>query len=139
MPVSDPKKPKMTLLPFKALQACAEVQAFGNSKPGRTELDWLAKDARDFVDAALRHIGADQYAVGTIDEESGLRHLAHAAQNLLLAVELLDDPMNPLVKETERLGLYKDREDSAPSGTPEESDDNCDCTACNYCIDNCPF
>ena len=87
--MSDPSKPKMTLLPFNALEYCARVQEFGNSKPGRTPLDWAGRPAQDFVDAALRHIGKDQYMLGISDEESGLMHLAHAAQSLLLALAIM--------------------------------------------------
>lgn len=87
--MSDPKKPKMTLLPFNALEYCARVQEFGNSKPGRTPLDWASRPAQDLVDAALRHIGKDQYVLGISDEESGLMHLAHAAQSLLLALAIM--------------------------------------------------
>lgn len=76
----DLGKPPLSLLPRAALEAEAQVLAYGANKYGRD--NWrLGMDHSRLLDACLRHIVA--YAEGEdIDPESGLPHLAHARCSL---------------------------------------------------------
>jgi hypothetical protein len=80
----------MSLIPPEALIEVAKVLTYGRKKyPAehnwRKGMEWSRP-----LDACYRHLAAWQQRV-TIDEESGLRHLAHAIVNLmfLLVYELL--------------------------------------------------
>lgn len=74
----DKNKPPLSMIPYAALKAEAQVLAFGASKYQRN--NWKKEPVLDhsrLLDAALRHIAA--YASGEdLDQESGLNHLAHA-------------------------------------------------------------
>jgi hypothetical protein len=67
-----------------ALLAVADVTTYGAAKytPG----GWVSvpDGQQRYMDAALRHLLAD----GSLDEGSELPHLAHAAWNVLAALEL---------------------------------------------------
>lgn len=72
----DNGKPPLGLIPRQALEAEAQVMAFGANKYGRDNwrggMDWTR-----LSDAALRHITA--FVDGEdVDPETGLPHLAHA-------------------------------------------------------------
>ena len=72
----DAGKPPLGLIPRQALEAEAQVMAFGANKYGRDNwrggMDWTR-----LSDAALRHITA--FVDGEdVDPETGLPHLAHA-------------------------------------------------------------
>lgn len=75
----------MDLLPPKALNEVAKVFAFGANKYGdhnwRGGLKWSR-----LAGASLRHIVA-WLGGESIDPESGLNHLSHAACNILMLIE----------------------------------------------------
>lgn len=78
----DAGKPRWDLLPFDALDEVAAVLAYGAEKYAprnwETGLDWGR-----LLAAALRHLSA--WARGQeIDQESGGRHLSHAACCVLM-------------------------------------------------------
>jgi len=76
----DEGKPRMGLLPFKALREVAQVLTFGAAKYRAN--NWQKIEHSRYIDALLRHIGA--YLDGEdLDPESGLHHLAHASCNTL--------------------------------------------------------
>ena len=72
----DNGKPPLGLIPRQALEAEAQVLAFGAEKYGRD--NWRGGMAWSrLLDAALRHITA--FVDGEdLDPETGLSHLAHA-------------------------------------------------------------
>jgi len=80
---ADDGKPKLSLIPFRALNGVSKVLEFGADKYGRD--NWKNANTGDlerFIDATLRHIFA--FIEGeTIDKESKLHHLDHAITNLL--------------------------------------------------------
>ena len=83
----DKGKPRMDLLPPKALLEVGEVLAHGAQKYG--ENNWrLVENAKErYLAAALRHVF--QWRAGEeLDPESGLSHLAHAATNLIFMMEV---------------------------------------------------
>lgn len=79
-------KQRWLLFPWTAACVCLEVIEFGARK--YREGDWKDKkyDRRYFVEKAIRHLVAELR--GEIaDPESRLPHLAHAAVDLLFALE----------------------------------------------------
>ena len=85
---ADAGKPRPTLLPAKALQNIVEVLEFGAEKYGRD--NWRnVDDPQRYLDAALRHLSAMQIeGLRTVDKESGLPHIDHAACCLLFLSEI---------------------------------------------------
>jgi hypothetical protein len=81
----DDGKPRFSLLPIRAVESIIYVLEFGARKysvDGWRKID----DTTRFLDAAQRHLMA--HAQGRrFDKESSLLHLAHAATNLLFAIE----------------------------------------------------
>jgi hypothetical protein len=84
----DQDKPLMSLLPFDALRAVAQILTFGAKKYGHHNwkggMDWSRVQS-----AMLRHY--EQFSEGEdVDKESGLLHTAHLACNalFLLAYQL---------------------------------------------------
>lgn len=76
-------KPKLSLIPYKALVDVALVREFGNRKYKGDTAHLVSTD--DFIDAAIRHLY--KHVDGErIDPESDLSHLAHAATSILLAI-----------------------------------------------------
>lgn len=82
----DQGKPQFGLIPQNALLEVAKVMTYGAKKyaPG----NWKKVDdahAR-YVEAALRHINAHLRGL-RMDDESNLKHLAHAVASLMMAME----------------------------------------------------
>lgn len=86
--VKEKKKPPVELLPAKPLFRVSEVLDFGGQKYGYKS--YLTTTTRTGLSAAaLRHIL--KWMNGEeLDEESDLHHLAHAAADLLLALDLIE-------------------------------------------------
>lgn len=83
----DEGKPRMSLIPQKAVREVAKVMTFGAEKYG-THNYLLGMDHLRLIDAALRHINS--HLTGeTLDPESGVLHLAHAASSVLMTIELI--------------------------------------------------
>ena len=83
----DGEKPKMHLLPPKAITEVAKVLTFGAQK--YDEENWRKLDnlQNRYSSAALRHIFA-HIDDSELDEDSGLSHLAHAICCLLFKLEI---------------------------------------------------
>ena len=80
----DSGKPRMSLLPFDALEELAKVLGAGEKKYSAHNHRSGFEYSR-LTDAALRHIGAWNNGVD-VDAETGISHLAHAAVNLLFLI-----------------------------------------------------
>lgn len=74
----------LTVIPPRALRPVASVIAHGNEK--YREADWLVRDSRDDLRAALGHI-FECLSGGDLDSSSGESHVAHAAARLLFVLE----------------------------------------------------
>jgi hypothetical protein len=85
----DQEKPRWDLLPLRAAERVVDVLTYGARKYAPD--NWrLVKDARRrYYAAAFRHLTA-WWLGASIDSESGLPHLAHAACCLLFLLELED-------------------------------------------------
>lgn len=85
----DGGKIRLDLLPFDSLMDVGEVLTFGASKYG--DDNWRKGDsifAKRCLGACFRHLFKHMNGI-EIDDESSLKHLAHAATNILMAMHLL--------------------------------------------------
>lgn len=81
-------KPSLSLLPWAAFPEVAEVMQSGVAKHGAHGWREPGKHTTaEYLDKALRHLAAHLAGV-KLDAESGKKHLAHAAADLLIALEL---------------------------------------------------
>lgn len=78
-------KPKLGSIPYEALVAVANVREYGTKKYGGDANGWMEVESKDFVEAGIRHLYRHLHE-DSIDDESGLQHLAHAACSILLAI-----------------------------------------------------
>ena len=83
----DSEKPRMDLLPPKAIFEVAKVLGFGAEKYGPENWRLLDNLQGRYTAGALRHIFAHMDGE-TLDVESGLSHLAHAICCLLFKLEI---------------------------------------------------
>lgn len=83
----DTGKAPVSLIPRSAIQAEAEVLAFGARKYAAHNWRGGMKWSR-LIDATLRHVMAFNDGED-VDPESGLSHLAHARTNLGFLIEYL--------------------------------------------------
>lgn len=82
----DSGKPRYSLIPPLAEEELVKVLSFGAEKYSAD--NWRkVDDPKRYIDAAMRHIAA--YRKGSsLDDESGLHHLAHAMGCLAFITEL---------------------------------------------------
>ena len=83
----DSKKPKMNLLPPKAIVEVAKVLTFGAQKYGAENWKELEDLQNRYTAGALRHIFAHMDGE-KVDPETGLSHMAHALCCLLFKLEI---------------------------------------------------
>ncbi len=83
----DSKKPKMNLLPPKAIVEVAKVLTFGAQKYGAENWKELEDLQNRYLAGALRHIFAHMDGE-QLDPETGLSHMAHALCCLLFKLEI---------------------------------------------------
>jgi hypothetical protein len=83
---ADTEKPRMSLLPPRAMIALGDVLTYGAKKYAPD--NWRkVDDLSRYTSAALRHVF--RYMGGERDDpETGMHHLAHAACSLLFIVDL---------------------------------------------------
>lgn len=88
----DAGKLQLTLTPTQIIRDIAEVRMYGNKKYGSAD-NWKNVSPQRFRDAFFRHWLAYIDDPKSIDAESGLPHLWHAACNLafLCEMEVRDD------------------------------------------------
>ena len=83
----DAGKPRLDLLPWGAVLACADTLAYGARKYGEDNWSRVPNGRARYLAAALRHVVA--FAQGEwLDAESGLPHLGHALTSLMFLYEL---------------------------------------------------
>ena len=83
----DGEKPKMNLLPPKAIMEVAKVLTFGAEKYGAENWKELEDLQNRYTAGALRHIFAHMDGE-KLDPETGLSHMAHALCCLLFKLEI---------------------------------------------------
>lgn len=84
---NDAGKPRLDLLPPRAILAIGEVMTYGAAKYGAN--NWQGVEPERYIAALLRHLLA--YMDGQErDGESGLPHLWHALTNAAFAVAITE-------------------------------------------------
>lgn len=80
----DQGKTQWTVLPFKAIDAIAQVLMFGSKKYDRD--NWKKVEGERYLDAAFRHLTA--WNNGEVDDQdSGMSHLWHAGASVVFAIQ----------------------------------------------------
>lgn len=89
---NDKDKPRMFLLPTKALVPIAEVMTYGAKPPKYNEFNYKENDGLDWdrmYSALMRHMAA--WNDGEDDDpESGYSHLAHAGCCIMILLDLVN-------------------------------------------------
>lgn len=83
---ADKDKPRFSLLEVGHLQEMIEVLEFGAKKYSKDSWKSVPDAKERYFDAAMRHLLAYRQGQET-DVDSGLRHLAHAAVNIMFLWE----------------------------------------------------
>lgn len=83
----DSDKPRLDLILPGIIEAIGWVRTYGVKKYGDAD-SWRKVEPWRYVAAMLRHIVAYLREPDSIDEESGLPHLWHAACNIAFLIEL---------------------------------------------------
>ena len=86
---ADAGKLRITLVPREIIRAIAKVRMYGTEKYGDPD-NWKRVEAERYRDALMRHILAYLDDPESVDEESGLKHLDHAACNIAFLCEMED-------------------------------------------------
>lgn len=82
-------KPRMELLPMRALLLAAQAMAYGAEKYAERGWASVPGGRAKYLGATLRHLA--KHAMGErMDEESGLPHLAMALADLMIVAELVE-------------------------------------------------
>ena len=89
---ADAGKLQITLVPTQIIRDIAEVRMYGNKKYGSAD-NWKQVEPVRYRDALMRHLLAYIDDPESVDAESGLPHLWHAACNIafLCEMEVLND------------------------------------------------
>ena len=83
----DAGKLQITLVPTQIIRDIAEVRMYGNKKYGSSD-NWKNVEPVRYRDALMRHLLAYIDDPKSIDAESGLPHLWHAACNMAFLCEM---------------------------------------------------
>ena len=85
---ADAGKPRLSLVPPEIIEAVGIVRTYGAVKYPEPD-SWRKVEVSRYRDALLRHLCEYLRDPASVDEESGLPHLSHAACNIafLLALE----------------------------------------------------
>ena len=86
---ADAGKPQLTLVPPQILFAIERVRQYGNQKYHSPD-NWKTVEAQRYWEAILRHVVAAWDDYTAVDEESGLRHIDHAACNLSFLIAMVE-------------------------------------------------
>ena len=83
----DNGKPRLDLVPPAIIEAVGEVRTYGIKKYGDSE-SWKTVEPERYRAAMMRHLCAYLRDPESIDEESGINHLHHAACNIAFLLEM---------------------------------------------------
>ena len=94
---ADAGKPHPSWVPVALIEGVMAVREHGTARYGDPD-SWKQVEASRYVDALLRHILAFVEDNQSLDTESGLPHLWHAACNLAFLCEMLKEEYNGMDK-----------------------------------------
>jgi len=86
----DEGKPHPSYVPPAIIRSVMKVREYGNAKYHDPQ-NWKTVEAERYHEALLRHILAAWEDVYSVDEESGLLHLEHAACNIAFLLQLQEE------------------------------------------------
>ncbi len=86
---ADAGKLQITLVPWQIVKDIAEVRMYGNTKYGDPN-NWKNVEKERYRDALMRHLLAYLDDPDSVDKESGIKHLKHAACNMAFLCEMED-------------------------------------------------
>ena len=113
---NDAEKPRLSLIPIEALYGLGKALAYGANKYGTYNFQSGLEYTR-LADAAMRHI-TQFINEGTIDEESGNDHIAHALASLaMLSYMMKNKPEMDDRSDTVKKNDKKDTSDAKKSRT----------------------
>lgn len=85
---ADAGKLRLTLVPRQIIRDIAAVREFAVNGKYKAPDNWKQVEACRYRDAAFRHFLAYLDDPESVDEESGLKHLAHLATNIAFLCEM---------------------------------------------------
>ena len=88
---ADAGKLRITLVPTEIIRAIAKVRMYGTEKYHDPE-NWKRVSAERYRDALMRHILAYLDDPSSVDDESGLKHIWHAACNIAFLIQMEEKP-----------------------------------------------
>ena len=100
---ADLGKDQITLVPTQIIRDIAKIRMYGNQKY-KMPYNWVMVDKERYKDALMRHILAYLDDENSIDSESGLKHLWHAACNIAFLCEMEREDW----EEQKQLLIHKD-------------------------------
>ena len=86
----DAEKPHPSYVPPAIIRSVMAVREYGNKKYHDPQ-NWKQVEAERYHEALLRHILAAWEDVYSVDEESGLLHLEHAACNIAFLLQMREE------------------------------------------------
>ena len=86
---ADAGKPEITLVPTQIIRDIAVIRMYGNKKYGDPD-NWKTVEPVRYRDALMRHLLAYIDDPASVDDESGLPHLWHAACNIAFLCDMED-------------------------------------------------
>lgn len=90
---ADAGKPDLTLVPTQIVYEIEKIRRYGTEKYGDRD-NWKRVSIDRYWQATLRHILQAWDDIGSVDEESGLLHISHAACNIAFILELMKEREN---------------------------------------------
>ncbi len=84
---ADKGKPRPTLVPTSLIRAVTEIREYGTAKYHDAD-NWKQVEIQRYRDALARHLLDYQDDPQSVDAESGLPHLWHAACNIAFLIEM---------------------------------------------------
>lgn len=84
---ADAGKLQIHLVPTEIIRAIAKIRMYGNAKYHDPD-NWKQVEPIRYRDALMRHLLAYLDDPASVDDESGLPHLWHAACNIAFLIEM---------------------------------------------------
>lgn len=88
---ADVGKPHPSYVPPAIIRSVMRVREYGHTKYGQQADHWDQVEPERYHDAMLRHILACWNDPYSVDPESGLLHLEHAATNIAFLLQSRED------------------------------------------------
>lgn len=115
---ADAGKPHPSYVPVEIIEAVMRVREHGHSKYGDQADHWDQVEPERYHEALLRHILKAWNDPYSVDPESGLMHLEHAATNIAFLLAMHQDFRDAYNAAMARLGITDSFADGDPTKPP---------------------